>query len=132
MTAEGGCLCRAVRYRVSAAPLSSVTCHCRSCRVAAGAPSVAWLTFDRASFQLLAGEPRSFASSAGVTRTFCGACGTPLTYATESRPTHIDVTTVSLDNPALFPPTREIWLEDRLPWEAVDASLEHSPRGSGS
>ena len=41
---EGGCLCGAVRYRISGSPLSSVNCHCESCRRASGAPAVAWIS----------------------------------------------------------------------------------------
>ena len=128
-SSEGGCLCTAVRYRVVGAPLHSVICHCESCRKASAAPSVAWLTFGVGGFQLLRGVPRSFRSSAGVVRTFCERCGTPLTYANEHRADEIDVTTASLDEPALYAPTREVWLEHRLPWHAVSAEREHCPRG---
>ena len=41
MSVEGGCLCGAIRYRVSGEPLARSLCHCRSCRLGAGAPSVA-------------------------------------------------------------------------------------------
>ena len=128
---EGGCLCTAIRYQVVGAPLHSVICHCESCRRASAAPSVAWLTFRVENFQLLRGVPRSFRSSAGVVRTFCERCGTPLTYANERSAESIDVTTVSLDDPTLFPPTQEGWLEDRLPWEPTDARLGQHPRGTG-
>ena len=128
---EGGCLCGAVRYRLAGAPLHSVICHCASCRKASAAPSVAWLTFRVENFQLLRGAPRSFRSSPGVLRTFCERCGTPLTYANERSADSIDVTTVSLDDPALFAPTKEGWLEDQLPWEASNAHLEPHPRGTG-
>lgn len=121
---EGGCLCTAVRYRVTGAPLMSGICHCRSCRKASGAPAVAWVTFEHKNFQLLSGTPRTFESTAGVFRTFCATCGTPLTYANDGSPATVDITTISLDEPELFPPTREGWLEHRLSWEAVDPARE--------
>ena len=37
-TIEGGCLCGAIRYRVTAEPQGRTLCHCESCRRAAGAP----------------------------------------------------------------------------------------------
>ena len=43
--AEGGCLCGAIRYRVRGAPLSTTLCHCRSCRLACGGPTLAWAIF---------------------------------------------------------------------------------------
>jgi hypothetical protein len=63
-------------------------------------------------------------------RTFCGRCGTPLTYRHDSSPGTVDVTTVSLDDPDRFPPTREVWLEHKLAWEALNADLDHYPRSS--
>lgn len=123
--AEGGCLCGSVRYRVAGTPLSSSVCHCRSCRLASGAPSVAWFVVALEQFELLAGEPASFRSSAQVSRTFCPACGTPLTYRHDDSPDHVELTTATLDDPARFPPTREIWLSHKLVWAASDPRLEH-------
>lgn len=127
---EGGCLCRSVRYRIAGAPLARALCHCRTCRLASGAPSVAWTVFRSADFALVAGSSSSFESSAGVSRTFCGHCGTPLTYVSASRPDVVDVTTVSLDRPEEFGPTKEIWVEHRLPWEALNAGLPHYAQSS--
>ena len=61
-------------------------------------------------------------------RTFCGRCGTPLAYRHDSDPNTIDITTVSLDVADRFAPEREIWTEDKLPWEALNAALPHYPR----
>jgi hypothetical protein len=125
MAVDGGCLCGAVRYRIAGPVLHSIICHCRSCRRASGAPSVAWLTVARKHFSLLAGTPAEFASSPGVSRGFCGACGTPLTYRNDGCPADLDVTTVSLDDPSWVPPTREVWLEHKLDWEASHPALDH-------
>lgn len=124
---QGGCLCGAIRFRATAAPHSSVICHCRTCRKASAAPSVAWLTFERGSFEVTRGVPRRFTSSAGVARTFCADCGSPLTYASEVRPLVIDVTTVSMDDPSRFPPTQEEWLSHQLAWQSTDPKRAHYP-----
>jgi hypothetical protein len=131
-SAEGGCLCTAVRYRVTGTPLLSGICHCTSCRKAAGAPSVAWVTFEHKNFELLSGAPRSFESTPGIFRTFCGNCGTPLTYASDHSPATVDVTTISLDDPEAFPPTQEGWLEDHVSWEAIGEGRERRERGSSN
>lgn len=109
-------MCRAVRYRVSGAPTNSMMCHCQSCRRVAAAPVVAWVTFPLAQFQLLRGHPTEFDSSEPVRRTFCGACGTPLTYEHRDRGGFVDVTTCSLDDPSLFPPTHHSWLSHDVVW----------------
>jgi hypothetical protein len=125
--AEGGCRCGAIRYRLAGVPTWSTICHCRGCRKAIGAPSVGWLTFDRGNFTLLQGVLGRFVSSPGVVRTFCTACGASLTYATESRPGDIDVTTMSLDDETLFPPTCEVWVSHKVSWEATDPARKHYP-----
>jgi hypothetical protein len=130
--AEGGCLCGAVRYRVSGPPRSSSVCHCRSCRLASGAPAVAWVVFDDTHFELLQGHPAARHSSAGVVRGFCPRCGTPLSYRSDDEPKVIELTTATLDHPELFAPTREIWLEHKLAWQPVNAELPHHRHGSSS
>jgi hypothetical protein len=129
---EGGCLCKAIRYRVAGAPLSSIICHSNTCRRAGSAPSVAWLTFPSANFALLSGHLQTFQSSPGAKRTFCSSCGSPLAYESDREPGTIDVTTVSLDDPGTFPPTREVWLDHKLAWEETNASLLHCAQGSSA
>jgi hypothetical protein len=54
---EGGCLCGAIRYRISGAPRSADYCHCRMWRRAAGAPVVARLTVANDFFNWMSGTP---------------------------------------------------------------------------
>jgi len=89
---EGGCLCGAIRYRVTSAPTALVVCHCRSCRLSSGAPSLAWAIFRAADFAFTRGAPAMFASSPGVERGFCSRCGTTLTYSGSDRTNVADVT----------------------------------------
>jgi PhnB protein len=125
VTVEGGCSCGAIRYRIEGAPSSISICHCRSCRRASGAPAVSWFIVSRSQFRLAIGVPTMRQSSRPVRRSFCGTCGTQLTYEHESAPDTIELTTGSLDEPARFAPTKEIWLAEKLPWAAVNANLEH-------
>src|SRR5713226_4661114 len=109
-TAEGGCLCGAIRYRAVGEATNATLCHCRTCRKAAGAPIVAWVTFQANDFSFVSGEPVQFRSSPKVLRAFCGACGTPLTYVNENFPLGVDVTVCSLDDPARFEPADHTWV----------------------
>jgi len=127
---EGGCLCSAIRFRISGEPIFSIVCHCSTCRRASAAPTVAWLTFDRGQVEMLSGSPRTYRSSQGVVRQFCGTCGSQLAYENIESPTTIDITTASLDNPNLFPPTLEAWLEHRVPWQTPDATRAQYPRSA--
>ncbi len=130
MTQTGGCLCGAIRYRVTGPPTGTSLCHCHSCRRSTGGPSLAWAIFDQDKVEIISGELAIHRSSPGVERGFCAACGTSLTYARENRPGLFDVTTASLDDPEAFPPAVEIWTEERLSWIAPNPALPQFPQFS--
>jgi hypothetical protein len=75
--------------------------------------------------------PREYASSPGVLRTFCGRCGSPLTYSNVRRPAEIDVTLGSLDQPELAAPVDHIWMEDAPSWDVASDALPRHARGRG-
>lgn len=91
-------------------PVFSSICHCATCRRASAAPTVGWLTCGRRQVDMLSGQPPIYRYSQGVVRRFCGTCGSQLSYESEESPTTIDITAASMDNPALFPPTLQVWL----------------------
>ena len=128
--AYGGCLCGAVRYRVEGPARSTSLCHCQSCRRATGGPSLAWVIFDEDKVVFERGAPAIYASSPGVERGFCARCGSSLTYRRANRPGLFDVTTASLDDPEAFPPSKEIWIAERLSWVAANPDLPQFARFS--
>lgn len=128
--AEGGCLCGAVRYRVSGQPVASTLCHCRSCRRASGGTNVAWAVFEKGNFEWLLGEPSAYSSSPGIEWLHCAECGSLVGYRRASRPDHMDITTGTLDEPEVCPPAVEIWLEHRIGWEALSPDLPKRQRSS--
>ena len=124
---EGGCLCGTVRYRIDGKPDSSGICHCRTCRKAASTPVSPFLTVHRARFHITHGAVTGYASSPGVTRGFCGRCGSPLTYRNATAPDTIDVMTCSLDDPEAHPPTFHVWTSHALAWAgATDGMPSHA------
>jgi hypothetical protein len=64
----GGCLCRAVRYRTGLPTLPATICHCRSCRLAAGANAVGLYTAEKTSVVFTHGHPVEYRSSPKVLR----------------------------------------------------------------
>jgi hypothetical protein len=112
----GGCYCGEVRFSASPEVRVRTNCHCQNCRRAAGAQAVAWIIVKRSPFQFVKGTPRRYQTETGAWRTFCDRCGTSLTYETDKRPDEIDITTGSLDHPEDFPPTKDVYPEERLPW----------------
>jgi hypothetical protein len=133
---EGGCLCRAVRYRARREAAAPAYCHCRTCRHTSGAPVVAWITVARDGFSFTRGSPRTYRSSEHVVRSFCSLCGTPLSYEHDAHPDVLDLTTASLDDPARFAPHDHVWTSHAIPWLRIEDDLprhaEFRPKGESS
>lgn len=75
------------------------------------------------------GLPKEFASSPGVWRGFCDACGSPIYYRTDKRPDAIDLYAGTLSDPALLAPQCHVHAAEQLPWFEV---LDDLPRYRGS
>lgn len=112
----GHCLCGAVRFAASGAPLWVAHCHCESCRRATGAPMATYAGFRPADVQW-GGRPRAlFASSPGVQRGFCRDCGSPMSFAGDKWPGEIHLFVASFDDPALLRPTLHVHAGEQLAW----------------
>lgn len=120
----GRCLCGAVRYAFDVdRVVEQDFCHCESCRRATGAPVAAFVMARRAAFRWTGAAPRTHASSPGVTRGFCGTCGTPMFYRTEARADQIDLYAATLDAPERAAPEFHAHWSERLPWLRVADDL---------
>jgi hypothetical protein len=53
-----------------------------------------------------------------------------LTYARDDLPAEVDITTCSLDNPELFPPSHHLWTSHAMKWLRVNDDLPGSLEGS--
>lgn len=73
----GGCLCGAVRWRLTGAPGPLVACHCEDCRRTTG-HHVVCATVDAADVTVAGAGLRWYASSETGRRGFCGTCGANL------------------------------------------------------
>jgi len=119
---RGGCSCGAVRYEAAGEPYNVTHCHCQDCRHGSAAAFVTWATFRRAGFRFIRGDPLT-RSCAGRLRSFCPACGTPLTFLSEPETEEIDVTVCSFDRPDAVSPADHTWVSDALPWTRRDDAL---------
>jgi hypothetical protein len=90
-------------------------------------PVTAFASFPRSNFAF-DGEPARYPSSAGVTRTFCSHCGTPLTYEAEDLPDEIHLLTGSADHPdaAHLMPQWHTFDNERISWVDVGGALPRS------
>lgn len=111
----GRCLCGAVRYAVEGAPARLTLCHCEDCQRVSGAPAVGWVFFPAQAFRWISGEPRIL-HWADRRRTFCPACGSPLTFQDPGIPEWIEVSAGTLQGAGRLQLYDHNWLEDHLPW----------------
>jgi hypothetical protein len=120
--ANGGCHCGSVRYEVTKEPDYVAFCHCETCRKTTGAPAVVYSVYLDKNVNFTKGERKIYQSSPGVSRTFCGECGTPLSYESEWQgDVVIGFFVGTLDEPDLFPPQRHVFHSERVEWfDAAD------------
>ncbi len=116
MEITGGCYCGAIRYRATENPNHQGMCHCGNCRRVSGAQSLAWVTFKSDQVEFTKGERSKFRSETRATWSFCGNCGTTLSYENDRRTDEIDLTIGSLDDPEQFPPKDATYAEEKLSW----------------
>ncbi len=128
---SGGCFCGALRYEARGQARHECFCHCESCRRAAGATPVAWVTFDAAAFTVRSGHLTTYESSPKVTRGFCRICGTTMTYQHADRADEIDVALATLEDPSDLAPKRHIWIQDKPAWVQIDDGLPQFETVSG-
>jgi hypothetical protein len=116
----GGCLCGALRFDVDGPPKWTSYCHCASCRRHTGAPVSAYAGFEADKVRFTKGTLARFASSEGVQRGFCAACGSTLTYEGARWPTEIHLHVGAFDDPEPFAPQGHAFAEERVSWLHLD------------
>jgi hypothetical protein len=124
-------MCGATHYSAPGNALWAMVCHCRDCQRASGADHVSWLGLSRDAVTWN-GPRRTYQSSPGVTRSFCGACGTPMSYETEDLPDETHVYAPGLDDLSIYRPTAHIYWSEHVPWLTSLAGLPRHQKGSKS
>jgi hypothetical protein len=104
-----------VRYRLLTPPEHACICHCRMCQRASGGPFMAFAHVRPENLRWTRGCPSTFVSSNIAERSFCGSCGTPLTWNRKESGS-IAVTIGSLDDPECLSPIEQFGIESRLCW----------------
>ena len=126
----GGCLCKAVRYRITAAPMATRICWCRLCQYLGAGSATVNACFPTSAVEI-AGVTHDYISTADsgnrMHRRFCPQCGTGLFSAAEVRPHLLFVRVGSLDDPELARPQVTIWTSQAPSWACIDADLPHLP-----
>lgn len=118
---EGGCDCRAVRYRMTTRPLFVHCCHCRWCQRETGASFAlnAMIETDRIASLGLAPEVVDTPSQSGKGQRIarCPRCRVAVwSHYPGGGPVVAFVRVGTLDDPDLLPPDVHIFTASKQPW----------------
>jgi hypothetical protein len=131
--AEGGCTCRAVRYRMLSTPLIVHCCHCRWCQRETGSAFVINALIEADRMQTLQGSPALIDtpsnSGKGQKIARCPACQVALwsTYAGAGDKLRF-VRVGTFDEPDRFAPDIHIYTESKQPWVVLPAGARAVPQ----
>jgi hypothetical protein len=118
---EGGCLCGHIRFKATGEPGFPHTCSCSMCRKHTGALTATWVEYpsDKVEWTGPGGPPRTYRSSSGSSRAFCGECGGSI-GAIDDAPI-IALLTGAFDKPHLAPliPQSHSYVGGRPKWWKV-------------
>lgn len=126
----GGCLCGAIRYRLSAEPVTARICWCHDCQRIAANGTVNAL-FPAGTLEVT-GTPADYVRKGGsgsaVRRRFCPTCGCHLFADTPAYPGVVVVRVGTLDDPSSITPVANIWSSSAPSWACLDPSIERVER----
>ena len=126
MEVTGGCLCRQVRYRITAAPIVTRVCWCRLCQYLGAGSGTVNVCFPSNAITI-EGEMKDYSNVADsgnvMHRRFCPSCGTALFSEAEARPHLLFVRAGTLDDPEVAKPSATIWTSQAPTWACFDSTL---------
>ena len=122
---RGSCLCGDVRIEINGKVSGGSHCHCSMCRKAHGAAFGTYALVSAADFRIVSGADRitRYASSSGVSRMFCGRCGSTLQWQIETKPDIVEIALGVLDDDPGVRPSRHIFVASKAPWHEITDSL---------
>ena len=122
-TCRGRCLCKDVRFEIELPILACVNCHCESCRRQCSAPMTTYIGVPDGQWRWGSKAPKVFNSSAGVERTFCENCGTPLSFRSEKLSGVMHFYLAAMEDPEQFEPELHVAHEEKLCWLKINDDL---------
>ncbi len=125
---EGGCTCRALRYRLTSKPLFVQCCHCRWCQRETGASFALNAMIESDRVLLLKGEPEivDTPSNSGVGQRIarCPTCRIAVwsNYGGAGDTVRF-VRVGTLDDPDRLPPDMHIFTASKQPWVVLPQGI---------
>lgn len=131
----GGCVCGAVRYRVTGNPTFVAVCHCTFCQKRSSTAFTMVAAFPEQAVEITQGEVtvyehHSDESGRWLKMSFCPKCGSTVTHIAEGRPGMRMVAGGTLDDPNWLEINRHIWVKSKLHWVPVPEGLPQFERAA--
>lgn len=118
---EGGCRCGQVRFKVTAAPILTMACHCTGCqRMSASAFSLS-AAIPSEGFTVTAGEPVIGGLHGADRHHFCPHCMSWMFTRPGGMDWFVNLRPTMLDEPSWFVPFIETYTSEKLPWATTPA-----------
>ena len=122
MKITGSCLCGAVQYQSSAAPVIAGNCHCKDCQKSSGSAYAPTLFVPENALSIQ-GEVRYFenVSDTGgkIQRGFCPNCGSQLFSKSASMPGLTAIRAGTLNDTSQYHPQVYIYVSSAAPWDYI-------------
>jgi hypothetical protein len=128
----GGCQCGAVRYAVTAEPITVYACHCHDCQRQTGAAFALSMVVPRGAIRVTAGVAREWlrpgAVTASGTPALCLFCGARLYHLPERNQAVAVVKPGTLDDTSWLAAVGHIFTDHRQPWVVIPETTVNFPR----
>ena len=126
---QGGCLCGAIRFRTSQAPLRTLACHCTFCQKVTGSSYFAESMFPMDAVQFNDGKMNSYehvsdGSNKKVFVHFCPNCGTTVSLTFERWHDVRGIARGCYDNPNAVTVSSHIWTRSAQRGTALPEGVE--------
>jgi hypothetical protein len=125
MTHSGSCLCAGISFGIDSALEPVQVCHCSQCRKAQGGPFATNIPVKAAAFHLddPQGLLKSYESSPGKQRWFCGRCGSPVFSRRLSAPDVVRVRAGLLHEPVKVTLAGHAYVGSKCSWWPIEDGL---------
>lgn len=118
----GGCLCRAIRYRLDAAPLLVYICHCRDCQTRSGSAfslNILVRTADLTVSGSVKAARRTTPKGREVEDSVCPVCATSISGHAVATPDYASLRAGTLDDASWAVPIAQTWVKSAIPWAVI-------------
>jgi hypothetical protein len=126
ITAEGACVCGAVRLEIVVPAVWAWHDHSAASRHAQGCAYATYVGSWKSRFRILQGEDaiaRHVDAERGTTRCFCARCGTPLTYERPRSPKMVNIPRALFEGRTGREPRYHMFAAEAADWTYLGEAL---------